>query len=49
MSNTFMLGIELMLYGLAGVFTTLILFILMIVGLTKIFPHKKTDENKKDS
>ena len=46
MSTTFLLGVELMLYGLAGVFTTLILFILMITGLTKIFPHKEDDSNK---
>ena len=48
MSTTFLLGVELMLYGLAGVFTTLILFILMIKGLTKIFPYKE-DESSKDS
>ena len=46
MSTTFSLGLELMLYGLAGVFTTLILFILMILGLTKIFPYKDDDSNR---
>jgi predicted membrane protein len=40
MSNIFALGFELMGYGLVGVFTTLIAFILMIVGLTKLFPYK---------
>lgn len=44
MSATFALGVELMLYGLAGVFLTLILFILMIYGLTKLFPHKGDEE-----
>ena len=48
MNDIFMLGVKLMLYGLAGVFTTLILFILMIVGLTKAFPFKKQENEKKD-
>jgi hypothetical protein len=34
------LGVELMFYGLVGVFVTLFAFILMIVGLTKLFPYK---------
>ena len=45
MSTTSSLGLELMLYGPAGVFTTLILFILMLLGLTKIFTQKE-DENQ---
>ncbi len=40
------LGIQLMMYGLAGVFTVLILFYGMITGLMKLFPYKpeKTGE-----
>lgn len=40
MSTTFMLGVELMLYGLVGVFVTLIVFIGTIYALTKAFPDK---------
>lgn len=42
--NTLALGIELMGYGLLGVFSTLIAFILMILALTKLFPHKDEDQ-----
>lgn len=41
MNETFALGIQLMLYGLAGVFTTLLLFMLSIWLLTKIFPYRE--------
>jgi hypothetical protein len=40
MENIFVLGLRLMGYGLVSVFSTLIAFILMIVGLTKLFPYK---------
>ena len=40
------LGIQLMLYGLAGVFTVLVLFYAMIVGLMKMFPYKPEDTNE---
>ena len=38
--NTMALGWQLMGFGLAGVFTTLILLLGTIVLLTKIFPYK---------
>ncbi|MGI6404377.1 MAG: OadG-related small transporter subunit [Oscillospiraceae bacterium] len=34
------LGFQLMGYGLLGVFSVLFLFIVMILGLTKVFPPK---------
>lgn len=36
-----MLGVELMAYGLIGVFTVLILFYLMVVIIIKLFPYKE--------
>lgn len=39
--NDLSLGWQLMGYGLAGVFTTLVAFILVIVLITKLFPDKK--------
>ena len=41
------LGVALMGYGLIGVFSVLLLFILLIKLLTTIFPHKK--ETPEDS
>ena len=41
MSQTFLWGLELMGYGLVGVFVTLAAFILMISLLTKFFPHRE--------
>lgn len=38
--NDLTLGWQLMGYGLAGVFTTLIMFMFVIWLLTKIFPEK---------
>lgn len=35
------LGFQLMGYGLLGVFSVLLIFIIMILGLTKIFPPKE--------
>ena len=35
------LALQLMLYGLAGVFLTLILFYVAIRLLTKLFPYKE--------
>jgi hypothetical protein len=40
MPSIFSLGLELMFFGLVGVFVTLGVFISMIVGLTKLFPYK---------
>lgn len=39
--NSFSLGWELMGFGLAGVFTTLIVFMLVIRLIVKIFPEEK--------
>ena len=41
------LGVTLMGYGLIGVFSVLLLFILLIKILTAVFPHKK--EKPEDS
>lgn len=41
-----MLGVELMIYGLIGVFSVLILFFFVIKLLTTVFPYK---EEKKDN
>lgn len=41
--NNLGLGLQLMGYGLAGVFTTLIAFMGLIYLLGKIFPGKKDD------
>jgi len=38
--NEFGLGLELMAYGLTGVFAVLILFFIVIKLLLAIFPHK---------
>lgn len=35
------LGFKLMVYGISGVFAVLVLFYSIIVGLTKLFPHKE--------
>jgi len=40
------LGIQLMEYGLAGVFLVLILFYVMIIVMMKVLPYKP--ENKED-
>lgn len=40
------LGIQLMMYGLTGVFTVLIMFYGMIVGLMKLFPYKPEETYK---
>ena len=42
----FQMGLELMLYGLAGVFVVLILFFVVIKLLVAIFPYK--EEKKSD-
>jgi|GEM_PF-801174 len=42
--NNLAQGVELMLYGLAGVFTTLILFIGMIYALMKLLPCRENKE-----
>lgn len=39
--NNLMLGWQLMGFGLLGVFITLILFIVVIVLVTKLFPYKE--------
>lgn len=39
-----MLGVELMVFGLIGVFTVLILFYLMVVIITKLFPYKEENQ-----
>jgi Na+-transporting methylmalonyl-CoA/oxaloacetate decarboxylase gamma subunit len=39
--SEFYLGLELMGYGLAGVFIVLILFFIVIKMLIKIFPYKE--------
>ncbi len=44
--NELKLGLELMLYGLIGVFVVLILFFFVIKLLTTVFPYK---EEKKDN
>lgn len=48
MSHTFALGLQLMLYGLTGVFTTLIVFILSIVALTRLFPARELQEENEE-
>ncbi|MDR2670551.1 MAG: hypothetical protein LBC26_02365 [Oscillospiraceae bacterium] len=40
MSANMELGIQLMIYGLAGVFLVLAIFIVTIVLLRKFFPHR---------
>ena len=37
-------GFELMLYGLSGVFSVLILLYILIVVLVKAFPYKSEDK-----
>lgn len=37
-------GFLVMLYGLIGVFSVLILFYIMIVILNKVFPYKEENE-----
>lgn len=44
--NDISLGLELMGYGLAGVFLVLILFYVMIVLMVKIFPFHPESEEK---
>lgn len=39
-----MLGVELMVFGLIGVFTVLILFYLMVVIIIKLFPYKEENQ-----
>jgi len=39
------LALQLMVYGLAGVFLVLILFYWTIKALLKIFPYKKEEQN----
>lgn len=39
------LALELMVYGLLGVFGVLILFYLLIVAINKVFPYKEEKEN----
>lgn len=39
------LGLELMKYGLLGVFSVLILFYVMIFALMKIFPYRNEENN----
>lgn len=43
--NDLTLGWQLMGYGLAGVFTTLIAFMLVIKLITKLFPEKADKGN----
>lgn len=43
--NNLALGWQLMGYGLAGVFTTLLAFILVIKLIIKLFPEKKEEDN----
>ncbi|NLK72395.1 MAG: OadG family protein [Clostridiales bacterium] len=38
------LGLQLMAYGLAGVFTVLVLFYLGIKLLVKLFPYKEEEK-----
>ena len=45
--SEFVLGLQLMLYGLIGVFGTLILFYISIRIMTKLFSKKKTAEENK--
>lgn len=45
MSEMFYQGLQLMLFGLAGVFITLLLFMLSIHLLVKIFPYKEDEES----
>jgi Na+-transporting methylmalonyl-CoA/oxaloacetate decarboxylase gamma subunit len=40
MSTDMELGIQLMIYGLAGVFLVLAVFVVTIVLLRKFFPHR---------
>jgi Na+-transporting methylmalonyl-CoA/oxaloacetate decarboxylase gamma subunit len=40
------LGLQLMQYGLAGVFLVLILFYFMIKALMKLFPYQPENEEK---
>ena len=42
--NVMELGVQLMGYGLLGVFTTLISFIIIIKLLTAIFPYNSGDK-----
>lgn len=44
--NDIQLGLQLMGYGMAGVFLVLILFYLMILLLMKIFPYNPEKEEK---
>lgn len=43
--NDIFLGVELMKYGLIGVFSVLILFYVMIMILMKIFPYREENNN----
>lgn len=43
--NDLTLGWQLMGYGLAGVFTTLIVFMLVIKLITKLFPEKEDERS----
>lgn len=45
--NDLSLGWALMGYGLAGVFTTLILFMAMIYAVVKLFPDKEDNEDSR--
>ncbi|NLN63889.1 MAG: OadG family protein [Clostridiaceae bacterium] len=40
------LGLQLMQYGLAGVFLVLILFYVLITLLVKIFPYRPENDEK---
>lgn len=45
--NDISLGLQLMVYGLAGVFLVLILFYVMIMLMMKIFPYRpESEENE---
>jgi Na+-transporting methylmalonyl-CoA/oxaloacetate decarboxylase gamma subunit len=45
MSSDISLGLQLMQYGLAGVFLVLILFYILIVIMMKLFPYKSEKED----
>lgn len=42
--DQFGLGLQLMLYGLIGVFTVLIVYFVMIKVLVQIFPYKSEEK-----
>ena len=40
----FNLGVQLMIYGLIGVFTVLVVYFVMIKALVRLFPYKPEEK-----